>query len=107
MSDSNSRSASQNSRKNENPKSRPRKLISQAKNRSANVQCAVEKSLRRKLLTFASTHRPIVSPASSSSAKQSSVATFPKSRPKNFSQREKLVSSKASSQNAAAPSPLI
>src|SRR5262249_17795893 len=107
MSASNSRSASLKRRKNANPRSRRKKLISQEKSRLANVQYPVEKSLRLKPLTFPSIHRPIESRASSSSAKQSWVARFRKSRRKNFSPQENPISSKASSRNVDDPSPPI
>src|SRR6266446_2094848 len=102
MSALNSRSASQKRKRNENRKSRSRKLISQARSRSANVQYPAEKSSRLRRVTFASIHRPIESLANSSSAKRSWAAIFQKNRRKNFSPREKRISSKASSQNADA-----
>src|ERR671919_1182892 len=99
MSALNSRSASQKRKRNENRKSRLRKLISQAKSRSANVQYPAEKFLRLKRVTFASIHRPIESLANSSSAKRSSAATFRKNRRKSFSPQEKLIFSRALSRN--------
>src|SRR4026207_1850772 len=99
MSALNSRSASQERKRNESPKSRLRKLISQEKSPLANVQYPAEKFLRLRRVTSASIHRPIESRASSSSARQSSAARFRKNRRKNFSPREKPIFSRASFRN--------
>src|SRR6185312_7535490 len=99
MSALNSRSASQKQKRNESPKSRSRKLISQEKSRSANVQYPAAKFLRPTRVTSASIHRPIESLASSSSARRSSAAKFRKNRRKNFSPREKPIFSRASFRN--------
>src|SRR5919106_5877242 len=99
MSALNSRSGSQKRKRNENRKSRLRKLISQARSRSANVQYPAEKFLRLRRVTFASIHRPIESLANSSSAKRSSAARFRKNRRKSFSPVEKLIFSRALSRN--------
>src|SRR6476619_5855455 len=99
MSASNSRNVTPKRKRNENPKNRWRRWISQAKNRSVNVQYPAEKFLRLRRVTFASIHRPIESLANSSSAKRSSAARFQKNRRKSFSAQEKLICSKASSRN--------
>src|ERR1700747_1696102 len=104
MSALNSRSVSRKRERNENQRNPWRKLISQASNRSANVQYPAEKFLRLKPVPFASIHRPIESLANSSSAKRSSAARFRKNRRKNFSLREKPIFSRVSSQNADARS---
>src|SRR5258708_5543925 len=100
MSALNSKSASQKRKRNENRKSPRRKLISQARNRSANVQYPAGKFLRPRPVTFARIHRPIESLANSSSAKRSSGARFRKNRRKSFSPPEKPIFSRASSRNA-------
>src|SRR6266496_2581385 len=100
MSALNSRSAIQKRKRNENRKSRRRRLISQTRSRLANVQYPAEKFSRLRPVTFARIHRPIESLANSSSAKQSSAVRFRKNRRKSFSPREKLIFSKASSRNA-------
>src|SRR5436190_23675484 len=105
MSALNSRSAIQKIRRNESRKSRRRRLISQARNRSANVQYPAEKFLRLRRVTFARIHRPIESLANSSSAKRSSDATFRKNRRRNFSPQEKPIFSRASSRNVGDLSP--
>src|SRR6478735_8200566 len=99
MSALSSRSVTRRRKRNENRKSRSRRLISQARNRSVNVQYPAEKFLRLRRVTFASIHRPIESLANSSSAKRSSAARFQKNRHKSFSAQEKLICSKASSRN--------
>src|SRR5438874_851064 len=70
MSALNSRSVSRKRKRNENPESPLLKLISQAKSRSANVQCVAEKFLKPTRATFASIRRLIVSRARSSCAKK-------------------------------------
>src|SRR5215469_12898811 len=105
MSVLNSRSATRKRKRNENRKSRQLKLISQARNRSANVQYPAEKFLRLRPVTFVRIHRPIESLANSSSAKRSSGARFRKNRCKSFSPVEKPVFSKGSSRNVDARSP--
>src|SRR5437764_5220626 len=100
MSVSSLRSVTRRRKGNESPKSRPQKLISQEKSRSANVQYPAEKFLRLRPVTFARIHRPIESLANSSSAKRSSAVRFRKNRRKSFSPLEKLIFSKASSRNA-------
>src|SRR5262245_11548352 len=107
MSVLNSKSANQKRKRNENRKSRQQKLISQARNLSVNVQYPAEKFLRLRQATSARTHRPIESPANSSSAKRSSAARFQKNRRKNFSPRERPIFSKASSRNVDDLSPHI
>src|SRR5947207_362448 len=104
---SNLRSVTRRRKRNESPKSRPQKLISQEKSRSANVQYPAEKFLRPRLVIFARIHRPIESLAYSSSAKRSSGARFRKNRRKNFSLPEKPIFSKGSSRNVDDPSPRI
>src|SRR3954454_23163795 len=96
MSGSNSRSVTRKQKRNENRKSRSRKLISQEKSRSANVRYPAVKSLKRKRVTFARIHRPNESLASSSSAKRFLAARFPKNRRKTFSARERPIFSRAS-----------
>src|SRR4029453_5450537 len=100
MSALNSKNASQKRKRNENRKSRRRKLISQARNRSANVQYPAGKFLRPRPVTFARIHRPIESLANSSSAKRSSGARFRKNRRKSFSPPEKPIFLRASTRNA-------
>src|SRR6266550_202229 len=100
MSVSNLRSVTGRRKRNESPKSRPQKLISQEKSRSANVQYPAEKFLRLRLVIFARIHRPIESLANSSSAKRSLGARFRKNRRKSFSPPEKPIFSRASSRNA-------
>src|SRR6267378_6670212 len=100
MSALNSRSATRKRKRNENRKSRSRKLISQARNPSANVQYPAEKFLRLRRVTSASIHRPIESLANSSSARRSSGARFRKNRHKSFSPPEKPIFSRASFRNA-------
>src|SRR5215217_2259594 len=107
MSGLNSRSVIQRRKRNENPKSRQKKLISQEKSQSANALYPAEKFLRLKPVTFARIHRLIESLANSSSAKRSSGARSRKNRRKNFSQRGKPIFSMASSPSADVLSPLI
>src|SRR5262245_20249534 len=104
MSGLNSRSVIRR-RRSENQKSRPQKLISQEKSRSANAPCPGQKFLKLKRVTFARVHRPIESLANSSSAKQSLGARFRKNRRKNFSRRGKPIFSRASSRNVDDLSP--
>src|SRR4029453_14943069 len=107
MSALNSKNASQKRKRNENRKSRRRRLISQARNRSANVQYPAEKFLRPERVQFVGIHRPIESLANSNSAKRSSGARFRKNRRKSFSSPEKPISSTASSRNVDDLSPRI
>src|SRR6476620_5249153 len=99
MSASNSRNVTPKRKRNENPKNRWRRWISQAKNRSVNVQYPAEKFLKLRRVTFASIHRLIESLANSSSAKRSSGARSRENRRKSFSPREKPIFSRASSRN--------
>src|SRR5262245_48774025 len=107
MSALNSRSASRKRKRNGNRKSLQKKLISPARNRSANAQYPAEKFLRLIPVTFARIHRPIENPANSSSAKRSSDARFPKNRLKSFSVQERPIFSRISSRNVGGLSPHI
>src|SRR5215831_4289602 len=99
MSDSNSRSVSRKPKESENRKSRQQKLISQARNPSANAQYPAEEFLRLRPAIFARIQRPIESLANSSSAKLSSAARFRKNKRKNFSPPEKPIFLRDSSRN--------
>src|SRR6476620_4811979 len=99
MSGWNSRSVTRKRKRNENPKSRQQKLISQERSRSVNVQYPAEKFLKLRRVTFASIHRLIESLANSSSSKRSSGARSRENRRKSFSPREKPIFSRASSRN--------
>src|SRR5215211_360775 len=105
MSALNSRSVGRKRKRNENPKSRQRKLISQARSCLANVQYPAGKFLRLRRAIFARIHRPIESLANSSSPKRSSAARFQKNRHKRFLLREKPIFSKGSSRNVDAHFP--
>src|SRR6185503_4192401 len=107
MSASNLRGVSRKRKRNENPKSRQRKLISQEKSPSANARYPAEKFLKLKRVMFASIHRRIESHANSSSAKRFLGARFRKNRRKNFSPQEKPIFSRASSRNVGDLSPHI
>src|SRR5262245_27892775 len=100
------KSATRRRKKNENPKSRCQKLISQEKSRSANAQYQAEKFLKLRRVTFARIHRPIESRANSSSAKRSSAARFQRNRRKSFSPPGKPIFSRTSSRNVVGLSPL-
>src|SRR6187549_63519 len=100
MSGLNSRSATRRRKRNENPKSRQQKLISQERSRSASAQYPAEKFLKLRPVTFARIHRPIESLANLNSAKRSWGARFRKNRRKSSSPPEKPIFSRASSRNA-------
>src|SRR5215471_4993265 len=107
MSVLNSRSANQKRKRYKNRKSLQRKLISQARNRSANVQYPAEKFLRLRPVTFVRIHRPIESLANSSSVKRFSAERFRKNRRKSFWRPEKPISWKGSSRSVDDLSPRI
>src|ERR1700760_509635 len=100
----NSRSATRKRKRNEKPKSRSRRLISQEKSRSANVQYPAARFLKLTRVTFAKIHRQIESLANSSSAKRSSAAKFRKNRRKSFSLPGKPTFLRASFRNEEGPS---
>src|SRR5438552_4001144 len=105
MSASNLKSASQRPKRNESPRNRPPKSISRAKNRSANVQSAAERFLKLRIATFVTIRRPTGGHANSNQAKQFSVRTFQRSRPRSSWQREKPISSTVSSRKEDAHFP--
>src|ERR1044071_7282100 len=104
MSALNSRNATRKRKNNENRKSRPKKLISQEKSHSVNVQYPAAKFLRLRRVTLVRIHKPIESLANSSSARRSSGGRFQKNKRKSFSPRVKPIFSKDSSRNVDARS---